>query len=251
MGRCFDDGKSNDHMKLVISQPMFFPWVGFFEQIRICDSYVHYNDVQYSKGGFTNRAQVKSPEGSKWLTVPLKNLHLGQTIDEVQINNQQNWRESHFELLRRCYETAPYYAEMIKLVKNIYNQDWKMLDDFSRASLITICDYFGFLERKNFINIKDLNINGSSSERVLETALKLAADTYITGHGACKYLNHDIFEKTGVKVEYMDYKKTPYPQLYGAFTPYVSVLDLIANVGKDGINWIHSGTIDWRDFVNE
>ena len=238
-------------MKLVISQPMFFPWVGFFEQIRLSDVYVHYNDVQYSKGGFTNRVQVKSREGSKWLTVPLKNLHLGQTINEIQINNQQNWRESHFELLRQCYKAAPYYAEMIKLVKNIYDHDWELLDDLASASLSTVCDYFGFLENRKFIDIKDLNIGGTSSERVLETTLKVGADTYITGHGASKYLNHDIFENASVRVEYMDYQKTPYPQLFGEFTPHVSILDLIVNVGKDGINWIHSGTIDWKGFVNE
>jgi WbqC-like protein family len=29
----------------------------------------------------------------------------------------------------------------------------------------------------------------------------------------------------------MDYPLTPYPQLHGDFDPYVTVLDLIANVG--------------------
>ena len=135
-------------MKLVISQPMFFPWIGFFEQIKLCDTYVHYNDVQYSKGGFTNRVQVKSPEGSKWLTVPLKNLYLGQPINQVEINNQQNWRESHFQLLKRCYETAPYYLEMRKLVENLYGREWELLDDLSQATMSNVCEYFGFLEGK-------------------------------------------------------------------------------------------------------
>lgn len=238
-------------MNLVISQPMFFPWIGFFEQIKLCDVYVHYNDVQYSKGGFTNRVQVKSPEGSKWLTVPLKNLHLGQTIDQVQVNNEQDWHKSHLDLLKRCYEASPYYQEMINLVNRVYGQNWEMLDDLAKASLNAICDYFGFLEKKEVLNIKDLNISGSSSERVLKTTLKVGASSYITGHGASKYLDHEIFEQAGIKVKYMDYQKTPYPQLYGEFTPYVSILDLIANVGKEGINWIHSGTVDWKDFVNE
>lgn len=238
-------------MKVVISQPMFFPWIGFFEQIKLCDIYVHYNDVQYSKGGFTNRVQIKSPEGVKWLTVPLKNLHLGQRIDQVEINNQLDWRTIHFDLLKRCYGSAPHYAEMIRLTESVYSQDCKLLYDLSQATLKTICDYFDFSANKKFFNIKELNVDGSSSLRVLDTALKLEAETYITGHGASKYLDHGIFEKAGVSVDYMDYKKTPYPQLYGEFTPYVSILDLIANVGKSGINWMHSGTINWKDFVNE
>lgn len=238
-------------MKLVISQPMFFPWIGFFEQIKLCDVYVHYVDVQYSKGSFTNRVQVKSPEGSKWLTVPLKKIHLGQTIDQVKIDNERDWRASHLGLLKTCYAKAPCYKEMIQLVDSIYSKDWDLLDELSQATLKVVCEYFGFYEKIEFLNIKDLNISGVSSERVFETTLYTGASSYITGHGARQYLNHSIFERAGIKVEYMNYKKTPYPQLYGEFTPYVSILDLIANVGKDGIKLIHSGTIDWKDFVNE
>jgi len=238
-------------MKLVISQPMFFPWIGFFEQIKSCDSYVHYNDVQYSKGGFTNRVQVKSPQGSKWMTVPLKGVHLGQAINEVEINNDKDWRVSHLGLLKSCYATAPYYSEMLALVKTLYEQDWELIDDLAQSTLIKICEYFGLLADKEFINIQDLSILGSNSTRVLDTVLKLKADTYITGHGAIRYLNHDIFEEAGVRVEYMDYQKKRYAQLNGDFNPYVSILDLIANVGKEGINWICSDTIYWKRVINE
>ena len=65
-------------MKVVISQPMFFPWVGFLEQMRLADVYVHYDDVQFSKGSFTNRVQIKTPEGFIWLTAPLRNLRAGR-----------------------------------------------------------------------------------------------------------------------------------------------------------------------------
>ena len=75
-------------MKAVISQPMYFPWVGMFEQVRLCDIFVYYNDVQFSKGSFTNRVQIKAPnnEGFKWLTVPLKDLKLGSLINKTYIN---------------------------------------------------------------------------------------------------------------------------------------------------------------------
>ena len=52
-----------------------------------------------------------------------------------------------------------------------------------------------------------------------------------------------------MQVKYMDYRKTPYPQLHGEFTPYISVLDLIANVGADGMRFIDSPSIDWKEFL--
>ena len=42
-------------MKVVITQPMLFPWVGLLEQIMLADVLVNYADVQFSKGSFTNR----------------------------------------------------------------------------------------------------------------------------------------------------------------------------------------------------
>jgi len=58
----------------------------------------------------------------------------------------------------------------------------------------------------------------------------------------------DVFEVEGVQVEYIDYQKQPYPQQHGAFTPFVSVLDLIANLGQDGARVMVSGTVDWKKF---
>ena len=74
-------------MKVVISQPMFFPWVGMFEQIRLADIYVHYGDVRFSKGSYVNRVQIKTAQGVRWLTVPLQGVSLGQVIEQVRINS--------------------------------------------------------------------------------------------------------------------------------------------------------------------
>ncbi len=49
----------------------------------------------------------------------------------------------------------------------------------------------------------------------------------------------------------MDYRKTPYPQLHGEFTPYVSILDLIANTGGESGDYINSGTIYWKEFLQD
>ena len=82
-------------MNIVISQPMFFPWVGMFEQIRLADTYVHYSDVPFSKGSFVNRVQVKTAQGTPWMTVPLKSFSIGQSICDVEIDDQKDWRRKH------------------------------------------------------------------------------------------------------------------------------------------------------------
>ena len=63
---------------VVVSQPMLFPWVGLFEQIRLADVFVHYDDVAFSKGSFFNRVQIKTLEvGSKWFNGPATTFRTG------------------------------------------------------------------------------------------------------------------------------------------------------------------------------
>src|SRR5690606_29856763 len=74
---------------IVISQPMYFPWVGQLEQLRLADTFVFYDDVQFSKGSFSNRVQIKTEAGMRWMTVPLKDLHLGQLINGVALDQSR------------------------------------------------------------------------------------------------------------------------------------------------------------------
>ena len=238
-------------MNIVISQPMFFPWVGMFEQIRLSDTYVHYSDVQFSKGSFVNRVQVKAVQGTVWMTVPLLKQKLGQAICDTRISYEMDWRRKHRKLLRQAYARTPYRDDMLQIVDNVYSEQHSTLDVLSKASITAVCRYLGLDESRRFLDIRELHVGGNSSQRVLDTVLALDGDTYITGHGARDYLDHELFEAANVRVNYMDYRKTPYPQMHGEFTPYVSILDLIANTGGDSGDYMNSETIYWKEFLRD
>jgi len=238
-------------MIVVISQPMLFPWVGLLEQMHAADAFVHYADVQFSKGSFVNRVQIKTARGMRWLTVPLSNLRLGQQINEVKINERSNWRGKHLQMLGDAYEAAPHVNEMLKLVESVYAHDYESIGDLSKASELALCTYFGIGSPRKFLCSEKLEVEGTGSRRVLDIVHTLGGNTYLTGHGASRYLDHEEFEQAGIRVEYMNYAKSPYPQLHGDFTPYVSALDLIANVGSSGIDVIHPRSIYWKDHLSD
>jgi hypothetical protein len=228
---------------------MFFPWVGLFEQIRLADVHVHYDDVQFSKGHFVNRVQVKTAQGSRWLTVPLRELHLGQRINEVCLDDAQPWRQRHLALLSQAYRDAPFLGVMLKLVGDVYEQRVRSLADLAIASMEAVCRFLRLAAHAEFLRSSALGVPGTSSRRVLDIVRHVGGDVYITGHGARNYLDHDLFEANGIRVEYIDYQKRPYPQLHGEFTPFVSILDLIANEGTAGREVMVSPTVYWKDFL--
>lgn len=225
---------------------MYFPWVGILEQIKLANVFVHYDDVQFARG-FFNRVQVKTSNGTPWLTVPTAGKSRGLSINEIKLDGTIDWRGRHREVLSHAYAKAPYRDEMLELVDRVFFQKAETLADIGKASVMELAAYFDLVDGREFLLSSELGIGGKGSQRLLDIVQRVGGDSYVTGHGARNYLDHELFEGAGVSVEYMDYKKTPYPQLYGAFTPFVTALDLVANCGKDGKAYLTSGTIGWRE----
>jgi hypothetical protein len=227
---------------------MYFPWLGMLEQIRLCDTYVFYDDVQFSRGASNrvSRVQVKTRDGSRWLTVPLRDRHLHSLICELEIDDRTDWRGRHRDILRQAYVNTPYQRDMLDVVDAVFSEKLRYLSELGRASTMALVRYYGLDQGRTYLESSRLDAPGQSSERVLSLCRTLKATRYVTGHGAKRYLAHDLFEQYGIDVEYMSYQLKPYPQPHGPFTPYVTALDLIANCGHDGAHLICSGTESWR-----
>lgn len=235
--------------RIIISQPMFFPWVGIFEQVRLADVFVHYDDARLPLGrSFISRVQIKTAGGIRWLSVPVKRSGQ-QPINQVRVDDDQRWRQKHLKTLVHNYARAPYVDDMIDVVERVFARSSDYLCDLNIHSIETVADYFGLNTR--YHRASDFHLSGHSSEKLLGLVQALHGSHYITGHGARDYLDHGLFEQHGIRVEYMTYNRTAYPQLHGAFDPHVSVLDLIANTGRQGGQYINSGSLYWKDFLDE
>lgn len=232
---------------IVISQPMFFPWIGIFEQVRLANIYVHYDDVQIPQGrSFVTRVQLKAPQGIVWLTVPV--VHQGkQLIRDVRIDDTQPWRSRQLKTLQHLYAKAPFATEMLQIADEVLSNKSPFLSELNRHAIELISGYFGL--QCEFKLSSDFSTASSSTLKLLETVRLLHGDIYVTGHGARNYMDHEMFEREGVRVEYMNYERAPYPQLHGDFNPHVSILDLIANTGKEGRRYIRSKSVDWKEFI--
>ena len=230
-------------------QPYYMAWYGFFEQIKLADIYVFYDDVQYVKRSLMNRVDIKTGNGTEWMTIPLKKLHQGDLLCDIACHEESNWRKDHLDRLRLSYKQAPFFEDMFSLAGDIFNCTGERLSDVTITAIRKISSYFGLDKGKEFYLSSELKIGGKSSQRLLNICTALGADTYLTGMGALRYLDFDLFENDGIKVEFIDYANTPYPQLHGIFNPYVSILDLISNSGNCGRIFMNSQAIFYKEFI--
>ncbi|MBE2205441.1 MAG: WbqC family protein [Chthoniobacterales bacterium] len=235
-------------MNVVVSQPMFFPWIGIFEQIRLADVFIHYDDVQLPRGrSFVSRVQIKTPNGTEWLSAPVRRESSNMSIREARFCDETDWRAKHLRTLERNYAAAPFSGEMLALAREAYAFASGGVADFNIHAISLLCRYFGLTAE--FDRSSKHPTERTSSEHLLHLVQSFQGDTYITGHGAKAYIDHELFDRNGIAIHYMNYRRTSYPQRFGPFDPHVSMLDVVANCGPAGRDLICSGTVNWKDFI--
>ena len=233
---------------VVISQPMFIPWLGLFEQVRLADEFVHYDDVQLPQGrSFMTRVQLKTAQGVTWLTAPVDHARSGRTIRETRLGPAESWRPKHLKTIRQALARAPHLDAAMDLAERIYATATDDLAEFNIAATETVARWLGLGAR--FSRSSAMGVPGASSRRLLDLCERLGATRYVTGHGAFHYLDHALFESCGVPVRYMRYERRPYPQPHGEFNPHVTVLDAVACCGPAVRDLMVSEAVDWRMHV--
>lgn len=215
---------------LVVLQPGYLPWLGFFDQMRRADVFVYYDDVQFDKHGWRNRNRIKSSNGPVWLTVPiLATGRQGQAIQDVEIDNRGPWAKKHLTTIKQSYAKAPHLVRYFPSLEDVLGRPWTKLVDLDIAVASLMCEWFGL--KREVVRSSGLSIGGGQSERLLNFCQHFGADRYLSGDSAKSYLDLGSFERAGVQVEWQSYQHPTYSQLHGEFIPFLSALDLALNEG--------------------
>jgi len=232
---------------IVILQPQFFPWRGVFEQIRLCDEFVHLDDVQFPKGGFTNRVQIKTADGPLWLTVPVLRSGSLPPINEVEIDYKTDWRLKHVRSFAMSYAHAPHLREARSILDDVYAERPRTVAELDIAALERCSAELGL--RPRFSRASDTPVGGAKTDRLIALLAPRRATRYVTGRGALDYLDAHRLSLQGIEVRVMQYTRRAYPQLHGPFDPHVSILDAIANHGSHAPWVLESEAISWDEAV--
>ena len=217
---------------VVVLQPGYLPWLGFFDQRRRADVFVYYDDVQYDRHGWRNRNRIKTQHGPLWLTVPVRHGGDGvQAMLDVEIDGRTPWARKHLASVRQAYARAPFLGRYLPALEELLRRKWERLVDLDIASADLIAHWFGLQRRIE--RSSGLGIGGERSDRLVNICRHFGASTYVSGAAAEAYLDVGSFERNGILVEWQRYAHPVYPQLHGEFVPYLSALDLLFNCGDD------------------
>lgn len=214
-----------------IHQPQFMPWLGYFNKIFRAHDFVFLDNVQYKKNEWQNRNRIKASAGPQWLTAP-NTYKFPQKINEVRINNAENWRHKHLQALVTNYSKAPYFKKYMPAFEEFYSREWEFLVDLNIASVQLLLKLFHI--EKKCLRSSEMELRETPNERLIDICEKLGADTYLAGVDGAKYMDLELFKNEEIEVVFQEFIHPRYPQLFGDFISHLSAIDLLFNCGEEG-----------------
>jgi hypothetical protein len=217
-------------------QSSYIPWRGYFDLIRQSDIFVFHDDIQYTKQDWRNRNRIKTAAGLIWLSIPVRKATTHGAIDEVEIDNDQDWGRKHWRIMETNYSNAPFFLQHGEFFKETLTRSWNRLSDLNVYVISKICEILGI--KTHFINSRSLGLTGRKTDRLIQICRACNATRYLSGPSARNYIEPEKFAAIGVEIEYMAYDYPPYPQQFGPFVEGASIVDLLFNCGPTSIEFI-------------
>lgn len=215
-------------MILSAHQPAYLPWIGYFEKIINSDIFIYLDAVQFEKNSFINRNLIKTPQGSSWLSIPVKSKgHIQKSILDIKIDEQKPWRKKHIKSIEMNYIKSPRFKEHFSKIEKVINYNDSNLSEYCFHHLKFWIDELEI--KTKILRLSDIPIESKKSNLVLDLCRYFNADHYLSGSLGKNYLLEDDFFKQGIVIQYQNYLQKIYPQLWGDFIPNLSILDYWMN----------------------
>lgn len=217
---------------VVIHQPDFMPYLGFFDRLIKADIYVVFDNVQYvrwSSRSWMNRDKIKTHNGERWISVSTQKAPRDTAINQVLLSKDNKWRENNLNLIRENYRRCPFYQEIIPHIKKLYDFQCEKMADFNLESIKMLMSLFDI--HIDVIIASELKPVGENNTMIIDILKKLGCTKYLSGVGARDYYAPELYDEAGIEVIWQDFKHPVYPQQYDGFIPYLSSIDLLFNCG--------------------
>lgn len=228
--------------KIAILQSCYIPWRGYFDIINMVDEFIIYDDVQFTKRDWRTRNKIKTREGAKWLTIPVKSKgKYTQNICEVEVVDT-SWANKHWQTIYHNYRGADKFELFQEKIKSLYDQcgEIENLSQINKLFIDAVCE---ILEIKTKISYSAEYgaLDVAKEDRILAICKNANATHYLTGPLAKDYIDPERFTAENLELEYMGYDGyEDYQQLFGEFDSNVTILDLLFNAGLEAPKFLKS-----------
>ncbi len=219
-------------MRIVIIQPHFIPFIGYFDLMKRCDLFVYYDSAQYVKRSWHSRVYLPTNGVAQWISGSV-DLTKGsrKPICEMKWSNNCDWRNKVSNKIEHLYGKTKTLSFLEKLLNHVQNGT----ADLGKWNI-----------QMNSIIAETLNITtpvaltsmlkptiGNKEEKILQICKELGANEYLCGPGSKLYINENTFAINGIRICWHDYSyQTKLKNRNGKYV-FPSIIHPILSTGID------------------
>lgn len=227
------------YMKIVLMQPYFFPYIGYFTLIKHSDLFVAFDTAQYIRRGWVNRNRILGKDGEpKYINASIIKTSRETPINLIQLSESNEWKKNLLTSLEIYKNIAPHYEEVMYFVKDSLEFPTTQLAELNIHVIKKISEFLGI--NNNIKRVSELNIPFSDIQKPDDWGLQLSkafeADTYINASGGQEIYNADKYFREGIKLVFYKSKLPFYDQKQQQFQEGLSIIDVMMFNSKEKIN---------------
>lgn len=219
-------------MKLAIMQPYFFPYIGYWQLIHAVDRIVIYDDVSYIKQGWINRNRILINGQPTYITLPLKQASSYKRICDTTTLSSPIWREKLIRSVGNTYRKAPFFSEVYPIIEKLIRYPTDNLSDYLVYQLQNFAEFLGI--KTEFIATSRYYENSHlcGQERLLDICKREDASTYTNLQGGQELYDTETFSNRSIDLNFIVTHLMPYKQRGPGFVPYLSIIDMLMEIGR-------------------
>jgi hypothetical protein len=199
-------------MNPIILSTAYFPPIAWFHLLATHQKALIEKQENFIKQTYRTRCNILSTNGVLAITAPTLKKHDSKTpIKDIKLNNNDPWQRKHIVAIRSAYGKSPFFIHYADEIEAIISKEHTTLWDLNIKTISFFCDIW--------------SIPVPKATEQFEKA----------------YPENDFREIIHPKKELKGFIQEKYIQTFSEkypFTPGLSCLDLLFNMGPEGKDYL-------------
>lgn len=223
---------------VVLMQPYFFPYIGYYSLIDKADIFIVCDEVQYIRQGWMNRNRILNCNTEfHYICMPVIKAPQKTAIKDIRIDQQLQWKTKLRQDLTRYRNYGRYYKNAMEVIEACLAYETDSLTAFHVNSMKQVMAYVGIegrIEVLSEMNLKLPEIK-AADEWGLYVTKALGGKTYCNPPGGMNFYSSQKYTQNGVEILFVINKLAPYNQGRDYFVPGMSMIDAMMFISPSQI----------------
>jgi hypothetical protein len=229
-------------VRVVIIQPHFLPFIGYFDLMNRADMFVYYDNVQFRRRSWHCRTWISEQNTAKWLSAPVSTANGSRVLlSEAMWVDRSKWRHKTVRRLQHCYAQT-LQPDVLDVIADLFLSgpvslsEWNILANNTLAALLRI--------KTTTIRSSLLPVScGDKQQRIVQMCQEVGATKYLCGPGSRNYVSEAFFARAGIEVEWLAYNYEGSLATEDGHTVHPSILHPILLYGLDHVRQVISSNL--------